>query len=183
MHTALGAIVIILLLLAVIWLWCIGMFGPIFAIICLVLGRKRKRWLVSGLILLPLCLMVLIGLIGFDFPMGYVGLERKTYEKTAVQVKQQDIDDGAFTADGVHYERLDLTMDASAFDRKITEPIFYVRDRDKSYALFRNYGYNFYRVPNEAGLDIVISERDYDLYCPTDQKEAALAYYNDPARR
>lgn len=166
-----GILLIILLALLVIIAYGVGVLGTPCSIVGIIIGAKRRSraWILCSVCLWIFSIVLLMLLIFFD--VGYIGKTKRTYEKTETQVQENW--EGFIVPDGVTYERLAWRVSDGA-PQELRQPVFYVRF--ESIHLLRNYGYNFFRVPNDAGLDLVYSDLDRYLYCPSNQKAAAEAF-------
>lgn len=95
-----------------------------------------------------------------------------SYVKTDIVIAENGYQDQRFTADGVVYEALPLTVDDVACSEKATAVFTYKTEG------FLN-GYltgNYYRIQNEKGFDLIWNGLDR-LFAPADEKDAVLAYY------
>ena len=95
-----------------------------------------------------------------------------SYVKTDIVIAENGYQDQRFTADGVVYEALPLTVDDVACGEQATAVFTY-----KTKGLLNGYlTGNYYRIQNEKGFDLIWNGLDR-LFAPADQKDAVLAYY------
>ncbi len=139
--------------------------------------KKRKKYWIIGSVIWLLVLLTVTLMIFLDIP--YIGLDKLTYQPTALRLQEEDFTEDGFVLGGVSYQRLPFKAEPRTVENQL-EPVISVPYQ--TIHLLRRYGYNFYQLPNEQDLTVVVCGLQYDLYCPAEQVEQAKAYYNDPAR-
>ncbi|MBE6633351.1 MAG: hypothetical protein E7620_03290 [Ruminococcaceae bacterium] len=121
----------------------------------------------GGCILLPLLFLVGIALNNILPPADFVS--------TDAVIAENGYQDTRFTVDGVVYEVLDMEVadperSRTAVFAWITEGFFNGAQRG-----------NYFEVVNGGGFRLVCDHQG-KLFCPTEERDAVLAYYRDPQR-
>lgn len=98
------------------------------------------------------------------------------FVETGVSVENWD--NGRFTADGVEYQLVDLEFNVLLAENFTGEAAF---TYDEPGRANDSRNLNFYPVENESGFALYWPSRYLNLYCPADQVEQVLDYYQSDA--
>ncbi|MBO5779404.1 MAG: hypothetical protein J6R82_07540 [Clostridia bacterium] len=112
----------------------------------------------------------------FGIWCGYIflsyALPDSEYVKTDIVIAENGYQDERFTAGGVVYEALPLTVDDVVCSQKATAVFTY-----KTKGILNGYlTGNYYRIETDSGFDLIWNGIDR-LFAPAKDKEAVLAYY------
>lgn len=109
--------------------------------------------------------------VGFGIFLFLVNSQSDTgYVETDITIEEDGYQDTRFTADGVVYEVLDLTM---SYSYSYGEAVF---SYEESGFISMYGGGNYYRVENPHGFDLVTDGYGL-LFCPEEDQEEIMDFY------
>lgn len=141
-------------------------------------GRTARNVLavISGCFVLA-GIVLSIGPISFLAQSAYYrATPPEGFVETGVSVENWD--NGRFTADGVEYQLVDLEFNVLLAENFTGEAAF---TYDEPGRANDSRNLNFYPVENESGFALYWPSRYLNLYCPADQVEQVLDYYQSDA--
>lgn len=154
-------------------------------IVMLLLSRRflpRGRTARNVLAVISGC-FVLAGIVLSIGPISF--LAQSTYYRATppegfveTGVSVENWDNGRFTADGVEYQLVDLEFNVLLAENFTGEAAF---TYDEPGRANDSRNLNFYPVENESGFALYWPSRYLNLYCPADQVEQVLDYYQSDA--
>ncbi len=156
-----------------------GLIGTVLSIIGLVTGRKTAKngkiiVIISTVVLAVSALLLLVAVAFFGFIIYTNAIPPEDFVKTEIRIEEDGFQSESFHADGVVYEALNWSVEV---DKSKLTPVFYYTVPG---FLNGSQSGNYYTVPNSGGFDLVYG--GWDVFCPSEQRTAVEAYYDDPAK-
>lgn len=181
-----GASIVILFL---IWLLQAGAVGIVCGIIGLVVvGKKRRAGTpVPNVLNVIFSIVLSMGIAIIMIPavfFSYIVVENvvdgivppEDFVQTDIEIDEIGFQEKRFTANGVVYEVLDLSL---TYETDVEEQPVFTYKEDGLFGASQ-YG-NYYSVKNSQGFDLV-SDGCGTLFCPVTEKERVIEYYTDISR-